>query len=192
MRTNRAQNADERECKRRNTEKTGGDLISGSIYMEKPAIIKLIPIGILRTSITKIENAPMDGSCKDAQDGVAQLYPEYAPGLKDLSGFSHVILIFYFDRSRETRLTGKPHFEDKTHGVFATRSPFRPNHVGMSVVRLKYIRGRRLYFSGADMLDETPLVDIKPYISYSDSIPRAKNGWLTRHFRKGRIHSWCV
>ena len=85
------------------------------------------------------------------------------------------------------RSLGRPFLEDEKHGIFAIRSPHRPNHIGFSVVKLKTITGNIVTFSGVDMLDNTPLLDIKPYISYFDSRKNVKNGWLTKHFKDGKM-----
>ena len=81
----------------------------------------------------------------------------------------------------------KPYLEDKSRGVFAIRSPLRPNHIGFSIVKIKSIKGNRIIFSEVDMFDKTPLLDIKPYVSYYDSRKNVRNGWIERHFKKGSI-----
>ena len=116
-----------------------------------------------------------------------KLLPKYRPGLKDIGGFSHLILIYYFDRSKEERLVGRPFLEDRLHGIFAIRSPHRPNHIGFSIVKLEKVVKDGIIFSQVDILDKTPLIDIKPYIKYFDSRRNVKSGWLEKHFKDGSI-----
>lgn len=116
-----------------------------------------------------------------------KLFPEYEEGLKDLDGFSHLILIYYFDRAKGENLVGKPFLEDQPHGIFAIRSPNRPNHLSLSIVRVRKIEENIITFTEVDMLDNTPLLDIKPYISHFDSRENVRNGWLDKHFKDGNI-----
>ena len=110
--------------------------------------------------------------------GTVELFEDYRAGLKDLEGFSHVILIWQFDRSVGYHLEARPPKQTDSKGVFATRSPNRPNPIGLSIVRLERIENGVLHVNGVDMLDGTPLLDIKPYIPVTDSIPDAVPGWL--------------
>jgi len=153
--------------------------------MIKPITIK--PIGIIRTPYTEPEGMPIQGRFKDDVTGRAELLPEYREGLKDLDGFSHVILIYHFNRAKKTKLVGRPFLEDEEHGIFAIRGPSRPNHIGFSIVRLVRVEEGTLIFSEVDILDETPLIDIKPYISHFDARVDARNGWVDKHFRDGTI-----
>jgi tRNA (adenine37-N6)-methyltransferase len=106
-----------------------------------------------------------------------EIYPEFAAGLRDLEDFSHIYLIYYFNQAEPVALTVKPFLQDVERGIFATRAPCRPNAIGMSVVELTGIQGQTLYFDGADILDGTPLLDIKPYTSRFDTIETSRNGW---------------
>ncbi|OGX17883.1 MAG: tRNA (N6-threonylcarbamoyladenosine(37)-N6)-methyltransferase TrmO [Omnitrophica WOR_2 bacterium RBG_13_44_8b] len=153
--------------------------------MEKE--IKLKPIGTIYTPYKEPKGIPIQGKFKKDVKGTIRLFPEYQAGLKDVEGFSHLILIYYFHRSHEERLAGKPFLEDEEHGIFAIRSPHRPNHIGFSIVKLEKVNGFSLTFSEVDMLDGTPLLDIKPYIAHFDSRRRVKNGWIEKHFRNRRI-----
>ena len=149
--------------------------------------IKLKPIGIIHTPYKEPKGIPIQGKFKKGVKGLIRLFPEYRAGLKDIDGFSHLILIYYFNRSKEERLVGKPFLEDKEHGVFAIRSPHRPNHIGFSIVKLEKVEGNTVTFSEVDMLDGTPLLDIKPYVAHFDSRKNVKNGWVERHFRGRKI-----
>lgn len=118
-------------------------------------------------------------------EGVAELKPEYADGLKDLDGFSHAILIYFFHKSDSQRLLGTPYLENVEHGIFAIRSPHRPNHIGVSVVRIKTIDENKLHFTEVDILDGSPILDIKPYVKQFDSREDASGGWIDKHFENG-------
>jgi len=130
---------------------------------------------------------PIQGKFKRGVTGTVKIFPEYKAGLKDIEGFSHIILIYHFNRSKEEGLTGKPFLEDTEHGIFAIRSPHRPNHIGLSIVKLENIKGCIITFSEVDILDGTPLLDIKPYVSHFDSRENVRNGWIEDHFEKGKI-----
>jgi len=153
--------------------------------MEKE--IKIKPIGVIHTPYKEPKGMPIQGTFEKGVTGSAELFPTYRQGLKDIDGFSHVILIYFFDRATEEKLVGKPFLEDESHGIFAIRSPMRPNHIGFSIVRLEKIEDNGIIFSEVDMLDNTPLLDIKPYVSQFDSRKNVKNGWLDKHFTSGKI-----
>jgi tRNA-Thr(GGU) m(6)t(6)A37 methyltransferase TsaA len=103
--------------------------------------------------------------------------PEYADGLRDLDGFSHIFLLYDFHRAQSMKLVVKPYLEDAERGVFATRAPWRPNRIGLSIVRLLFRTGNVLHLDGVDILDGTPLLDIKPYIGRFDCIRKTRSGW---------------
>jgi tRNA-Thr(GGU) m(6)t(6)A37 methyltransferase TsaA len=149
--------------------------------------IKLKPIGIIHTPYKEPKGIPIQGKFEKSVTGIIEIFPEYKEGLKDLEGFSHVILIYYFNRSKEAKLIGKPFLEDEEHGIFAIRSPHRPNHVGFSIVKVEKVKGNKVTFSEVDILDDTPLLDIKPYVTHFDSRKNVKNGWVERHFKGKRI-----
>ena len=149
--------------------------------------IKLKPIGVIRTPYKESKGMPIQGKFKRGVTGTARVFPEYKDGLKDIEGFSHVILIYYFHRSKEEQFLGKPFLEDIKHGIFAIRSPHRPNHIGFSIVKLEGVEKNVVKFSEVDILDGTPLLDIKPYVSHFDSRKNVKNGWLKKHFKNGKI-----
>jgi tRNA-Thr(GGU) m(6)t(6)A37 methyltransferase TsaA len=116
-------------------------------------------------------------------EGILEIDPDLEEGLTDVEGFSHLFVIWVFDRSGNVELTGTPPADDRPHGVFATRSPYRPNPIGLTVVRLLRREGNRLHVKGIDMLDGTPILDVKPYLS---SVPaeQLKRGWLDEAERR--------
>jgi tRNA-Thr(GGU) m(6)t(6)A37 methyltransferase TsaA len=111
--------------------------------------------------------------------GTVEVIPEYGDGLKDLDGFSHVFLLYHFHLSQGYSLTVKPYLDDSLRGVFATRAPRRPNAIGISVVRLVAIEGCTLHIEDLDIVDSTPLLDIKPYVSEFDCREAERIGWLS-------------
>jgi tRNA-Thr(GGU) m(6)t(6)A37 methyltransferase TsaA len=116
--------------------------------------------------------------------GSVEIEPEYADGLQDIEGFSHIILIYHFHRSEGYSLEVKPFMDDHLHGVFATRAPRRPNPIGMSIVRLVKVEGCTLHIEDVDIVDDTPLLDIKPYVPQFDAREVEKTGWLFRRADK--------
>ncbi len=149
--------------------------------------ITLQPIGIIHSPYTESKHIPIQGRFEDDVEAWVELKKQYLKGLKDLDGFSHCILIYYFHKSDAVTVEGKPFLENETHGIFAIRSPHRPNHLGLSVVKIKRITGSRLYFTQVDMIDETPLLDIKPYVKYFDNRENVVSGWIDKHFQNGKI-----
>ena len=153
--------------------------------MKKTITIK--PIGIINTPYKEPKGIPIQGKFKRGVTGTARIFPEYKVGLKDIEGFSHVILIYHFNRSKEEKLASRPFLEDTEHGIFAIRSPHRPNHIGFSIVKLESVKDSIITFSEVDILDGTPLLDIKPYVKHFDSRDKVKNGWIDKHFKTGNI-----
>jgi len=139
--------------------------------------IELTPIGIIHTPWIERTDAPRGPSSSDA-DGRVIVDMEFTAGLKDLEGFSHIILVFHIDRSDSAPLLVTPPGQPVERGVFATRSPDRPNHIGMSVVRLIKIEQNVLSVHGVDMLDGTPLLDIKPYFPAKIPDGQLRQGWI--------------
>lgn len=109
------------------------------------------------------------------------MFPEYRPGLRGIGRFSHVMVLYWFDRSPGAKLLAAPYLEKRKRGIFTIRSPHRPNRIGVSVLRLLSYRSGRLRVRHVDMLDGTPLLDIKPYVPEFDAHPDANSGWLARH-----------
>jgi len=149
--------------------------------------IDIKPIGIIHTPYREPKGMPIQGKFKKGIRGTIRLFPKYWIGLKDIEGFSHLILLYYFDRSKKEELIAKPFLENREHGIFAIRSPHRPNHIGFSIVKLEEVKDNTIIFSEVDILDNTPLLDIKPYVKHFDSRHNVKSGWIDRHFKKGRI-----
>ena len=149
--------------------------------------IKLKPIGIIHTPYKDPKGIPIQGKFEKDVIGRAELFPEYQDGLKDIKGFSHIILVFYFDRSKNERLVSRSYLEDQPHGIFAIRSPHRPNHIGISIVKLEEVKDNTITFSEVDILDGMPLLDIKPYVSHFDFREKVKNGWLDKHFENENL-----
>jgi len=150
-------------------------------------IVKLKPIGIIHTPYKEPKGMPIQGKFDRAVKGKVELLPQYTPGLQDIKGFSHLILIYYFHRIKEEKVVCKPFLEDVVHGVFAVRSPYRPNRIGLSVVKLESVKKNILIFSEVDMLDGTPLLDVKPYVEHFDSRKNVKSGWVDKHFKNGKV-----
>ena len=141
------------------------------------ADIHLTPIGFVKSPFTNPADIPKGLGAQHEAEGVLDIRPELEAGLADIEGFSHLYVIWIFDRSGGPELVAYPPSDDRPHGVFATRSPQRPNPIGLTVVRLLGRDGPRLRVKGIDMLDGTPIVDIKPYLS---SVPpeALRRGWL--------------
>ena len=149
--------------------------------------ILMHPIGIIHSPYQESRNIPIQGTFDDKVEAWLELKDEYASGLKDLDTFSHAIIIYYFHRSHRENLEGRPFLEKNKHGIFAIRSPHRPNHIGFSIIKIKSLKANRVYFTGVDVLDGTPLLDIKPYVKYFDSRENVISGWLEKHFKNGKI-----
>lgn len=141
-------------------------------------------IGTIHTPFKSIEGMPIQPAGAEFVPGTVEVYPEYLEGLKDLDGFSHIILIYHFHKVAESKLIVTPFMDDQPRGVFATRAPKRPNPIGISVVRLLEIEGSTLKVENVDILDGTPLIDIKPYVPDFDQYPADRVGWL-EHAKEG-------
>jgi tRNA-Thr(GGU) m(6)t(6)A37 methyltransferase TsaA len=134
------------------------------------------PIGIIHTPFTDKSQTPIQASRSQAK-GVVEVYPEYAEGLQDLEGFSHIFLLYAFHESSDYSLLVRPFLDDQLRGLFATRYPARPNPIGLSVVKLTSRIGNSLEIEEVDMLDGTPLLDIKPYVMDFDNRTDTRCGW---------------
>ena len=142
-----------------------------------------IPIGFVRSTYQQTSDVPKGFGAKHDAEGVLDVQPEFEHGLTDIEGFSHLYVVWVFDRAEGFELLGVPPTDDRPHGVFATRSPKRPNPIGLTVVELLRRDGCRLHVRGLDMLDGTPILDIKPYLS---SVPAGslRRGWLAEAERR--------
>lgn len=146
---------------------------------KKTSTFVFMPIGTIHTPFKSLEGIPIQGALHPQTQGWVEIFPQYAPGLRDVEGFSHLILLYVFHRSQGFSLITKPFLEDVPRGLFAIRAPKRPNPIGLTVVRLLKRDGRRLEIGGVDMLDGTPLLDIKPYVATIDAPGDVREGWLS-------------
>ena len=135
-------------------------------------------IGILHSPFKELPGTPIQATAARGIKGKVEVFPEYAEGLEDIEGFSHIILIYHFHLSKVSLLTVKPYLDNQVHGVFSTRSPSRPNSIGISVVRLVSREKRVLHVRDIDIVDGTPLLDIKPYVPEFDAVDVERRGWL--------------
>ena len=139
--------------------------------------IELKPIGIIHSPFKSKEDIPCQ-SYKSAETGEIEVFKEFEDGLKDIEGFSHIIIVYYFHSSKNYSLNVKPFLDRELRGVFATRHPRRPNRIGISTVRLLERKENLLKIKGMDVVDGTPLLDIKPYVQKFDERKNVKIGWL--------------
>ncbi|MBW2038049.1 MAG: tRNA (N6-threonylcarbamoyladenosine(37)-N6)-methyltransferase TrmO [Deltaproteobacteria bacterium] len=142
------------------------------------------PIGVIHSPFKEPKGTPIQPAGAEGIDGRVEVFPEYAEGLKDVEGFSHLILIYHFHLSKGVSLTVKPFMDSEVHGVFAMRGPSRPNPIGISVVRLVRIEGNILHIQDVDIVDGTPLLDIKPYVPEFDTREAKKTGWLEKNVHR--------
>ena len=140
--------------------------------------IKFKAIGIIHTPFKDRKGMPIQPIGAKGIKGNIEIFPEFKEGLKDLDGFSHIILIFSFHLSTDYKLLVNPFMEDEIRGVFSTRAPRRPNQIGMSVVKLDNVEDNILHISNVDIVDGTPLLDIKSYIKKIDCVESEKLGWI--------------
>jgi tRNA-Thr(GGU) m(6)t(6)A37 methyltransferase TsaA len=143
-------------------------------------IITYQPIGVIHSPFTDLKDMPIQPASRLSAPGTVEVFPQYAPALIDLDGFSHLILLYHLHKVTRADLTVTPFLDDQPHGVFATRAPTRPNPIGLSIVRLERITGTILHLENIDVLDGTPLLDIKPFVPNFDSPANAVAGWLEK------------
>jgi len=146
--------------------------------------IKYQPIGVIHSPFKEPKGTPIQPAGAKGIRGTVEVFPGYAKGLKDVDGFSHLILIYHFHLSQGTSLEAKPYMNNQARGVFAMRGPNRPNPIGISVVRLVRIEGNILHIQDVDIVDGTPLLDIKPYVPEFDIREVEKIGWLEKKVHK--------
>ncbi len=149
-----------------------------------PEEICFKPIGVIHTPFKTLKGIPIQSSMSNSK-GTIEIFPEYELGLKDLSDFSHFYCLYFFDMVKlPVPLLSKPFLDDEKKGVFAIRTPFRPNPIGLSILKLLAIKDNIIEVNNVDILDNTPILDIKPYVPYFDNIKSTKIGWLKGKVRK--------
>jgi len=136
------------------------------------------PIGIIHTPFKSLEGMPIQPTGAQGASGWIELDAQYQDGLQDLDGFSHLYLLYHFHQASPAKLIVTPFLDKQPHGVFATRAPARPNPIGMSLVELVRVEGCRIDIKHVDMLDGTPLLDIKPYVSEFEAAQNVRTGWV--------------
>jgi tRNA-Thr(GGU) m(6)t(6)A37 methyltransferase TsaA len=142
--------------------------------------ITYAPIGTIHSPFTDLADMPIQPTSGTSAPGTVHLHPQFTPALRDLEGFSHVILIYHFHQVSRVDLSVTPFMDSEPRGIFATRAPTRPNPIGFSVVTLQSVEGTVLHLENVDILDGTPLLDIKPYVPKFDTPHDVRVGWLGR------------
>jgi len=150
--------------------------------------IRYRPIGIIHSPFKEVTRMPIQPSGALGIKGTVELFREYSAGLKDIDGFSHIILIYHFHLSKGYTLETRPFMEEETHGIFSMRAPARPNPIGISVVRLIRVEDNILHIEDVDVVDGTPLLDIKPYVPDFDWHEAERIGWLSTKSQHARKH----
>jgi tRNA-Thr(GGU) m(6)t(6)A37 methyltransferase TsaA len=145
-----------------------------------PSSIEFKPIGIVHSPFKDLQGMPIQPTGAAGVKGTVEVFDEYKEGLKDLDGFSHIILLYFFHLAKGFKLQVVPFMDSKPRGLFSTRAPKRPNPVGLSVVQLDEIKDGVLYIQNVDILDQTPLIDIKPYVPEFDKRVKFRTGWLEK------------
>ena len=153
-------------------------MVRRSWYLRLVRELVVRPVGFVRSPFREKVEAPRQGTAPGGAAGTVELLPEYRDALSDLDGFDRIWLVFWFDRAEGWRPKVLPPRSEDKRGVFATRSPHRPNAIGMTAVRLDRVGGTVLHVRDLDLVDGTPVLDIKPYIPYADAFPEARSGWL--------------
>lgn len=146
--------------------------------------IRYKSIGIIHSPFKEPKGTPIQPPGAEGVAGSVEVFSEYVEGLKDVDGFSHIILIYHFHLAKRPSLLVKPFMDDQAHGIFAIRAPSRPNPIGISVVRLVKVEENILYVEDMDIIDGTPLLDIKPFVPEFDSPEVERRGWLEENVRK--------
>ena len=145
------------------------------------------PIGIIHSPFKDLREMPIQPSGRLSAPGRVEIHPDFTAGLKDLDGFSHVILLYHLHKVKRVDLSVTPFLDSQPRGIFATRAPTRPNPIGLSIVKLVKIEGNTLHVDNIDILDSTPLLDIKPYVPEFDQPQEAHIGWLEQ--ARGKVKS---
>jgi tRNA-Thr(GGU) m(6)t(6)A37 methyltransferase TsaA len=141
--------------------------------------IQLRPIGVIHSPFKECKDMPVQPAMAQGVTGSVQIFDEFAAGLKDLAGFDRIWLLFWFHRATPARMCVTPYLDSQERGLFATRAPARPNPIGLSNVRLLAVEDSLLRVADLDILDGTPLLDIKPFVPAFDSFPASRTGWLS-------------
>jgi tRNA-Thr(GGU) m(6)t(6)A37 methyltransferase TsaA len=150
-------------------------------------VFTMCPIGIIHTPFLHAKGTPIQSAVAANSEGIVELYPEFVAGLRDLEEFERLWLIYLLNRASTPQLLARPYLDDRVHGIFATRAPARPNHIGLSAVRLVGVEQNRLLIAEVDMLDGTPLLDIKPYIPAFDCFEVTRTGWFHGKSVQGEV-----
>ena len=144
------------------------------------SLLALNPIGVIRSPFREAPGTPIQPTFAEDAEGTVEVFPDYAAGLSDLAGLDRIWLVYWFDRAGPARLRVVPFRDTAERGVFATRAPCRPNPIGLSCVRLLSVAANMLTIACVDILDATPLLDIKPYVPEFDAYPQSRAGWLDK------------
>ncbi len=151
--------------------------------------IRYHPIGRIASPFKGSAGVPRQAIGAPEVNATIEVFDVFSAGLKDLDSFSHIVVVFHLHLVTNPSLVAHPPWDGKKHGVFATRSPYRPNPIGLSIVRLDRIDGNRLHISGVDMIDGTPVLDIKPYVPELNPAGEIRVGWLAETKAEGMINS---
>lgn len=162
------------------------DIFVGSISKDADNMENVVfhPVGVIRSEYKETLDTPIQPASAKGVSGSVEIFTEFVEGLADIEGFSHLILIYHFNRSRGYKLKVKPFLDENVHGVFSTRAPFRPNAIGLSVVKLISKNKNVLEVENIDILDGTPLLDIKPFVPDFDAVENVKIGWVAKSKNK--------
>lgn len=147
-------------------------------------VIKYSPVGIVHSPFHKVKGTPIQPHAATGTEGTIEVFPQYVDGLRDLDGFSHIILIYHFHLAKHTSMRSRPFLDKQERGIFAIRSPNRPNPIGISVLRLDRMEDNILHVRDVDILDGTPVLDIKPYVPEFDCMEADRVGWLSGNLHK--------
>jgi len=145
------------------------------------------PIGIIHTPFTSRDGMPIQPTSDAGESGTLEIFPEFIEGLKDIEGFSHIYILYHFHKILQTKLIVTPFLDKNPHGIFATRAPSRPNPIGLSLVKLFRVENNIVFIDRIDVLNETPLLDIKPYIPDFEHHQDVRVGWL--ELSKNQVHA---
>jgi tRNA-Thr(GGU) m(6)t(6)A37 methyltransferase TsaA len=145
------------------------------------------PIGIIHSPFNSLEDMPIQPTSDISGSGTVEIFPQFIDGLKDLEGFSHIYLLYHFHKMRQPNLIVTPFLDKEPRGIFATRAPSRPNPIGLSLVELIRIENNLIYVERLDVLNETPLLDVKPYVPEFEHAHNVRIGWLEQ--AKGQVQT---